>query len=342
MLRGRLHIYGLQRVKGIEEATKAKISAKSSIRELGFHWDYQAEVGEDTDIDNQQHVLEGLQPHGNIQGLILKNFGGKMFPLWTASLRNLVKIELRGCSLCKQVPSLGDLPLLEIIEMVELNNLECIGSEFYGNNVDVAFQALRKLTLDRMPMLEEWSADMNRPAVCFSNLEELCISGCPKFINIPCHLFSIKELTISSIKRSDAESGMRCHPCLIICSTEWNSANTNDLLEKSSESLRNLTLRGLDELRHSPNKLWSLASLKKLEIIECSNLDSDSGGEGFNSQIPLQQVSVKHCKSLRYLPKGLLQKTIVTFELNSCPSLIEADLLNLTSLMNLTISGCPS
>ncbi|KAI8004996.1 putative disease resistance RPP13-like protein 1 [Camellia lanceoleosa] len=147
-------------------------------------------------------------------------------------LQNLVKIELSNCTRCEEIPPLGHLPHLEVVELVGLNNLKCIGHEFYGHNIvvnqdnegivsnscngaaarapTVAFPALRELVLEDMPNLEEWS----RPGVSlssysspdtmkfFSRLEGLYIGLCPHLTTIPGHLLSLQELFFDGNKQN--------------------------------------------------------------------------------------------------------------------------------------------
>ncbi|KAH7867503.1 hypothetical protein Vadar_034299 [Vaccinium darrowii] len=76
----------------------------------------------------------------------------------------------------------------------------------------------------------------------------------------------IEELTISSLCLSDVESRKKDHRSLTIFSACWDWKFIGNLLEKSSNSMRTLTIRGLNELRYWPNILSNLASLEKLEI----------------------------------------------------------------------------
>ncbi|XP_058184130.1 putative disease resistance protein RGA4 [Rhododendron vialii] len=218
-LRGKLQIYNLQEVREREEAEKANMQGKANIQELVYHWAH----GDITEsCVEHEEGLEGLQPHRNLRGLILRGFGGLRFASWmrtrdAQSLQNLVRIELKDCGLCEQIPTLGHLPLLEVVEMDGLHNLNCIGSEFYGLDVGISsnssssraararavFPALRKLTLKNIPKLEKWLDVSLLPAATtnmefFPRLEELSISECPRLITIPGNLLSIQRINISS------------------------------------------------------------------------------------------------------------------------------------------------
>lgn len=355
-LRGKLHVYDLQHVRDKEEAEKAFMFKKANIQELGFHW---GEFGSNS--NNHEDVLEGLQPHGKVLGLILECFQGQRFPSWIMSrdaqvLQNLVKVELRYCKRCERIPPLGHLPDLKVIEIVGFHNLDCIHPEFFGYNAEgvsevVMFPKLRKLTLDDLPNLVKWlSPARTRTTVFFPCLEELNIMGCPQLITIPSHLFSFQELSISFTNISSARNGNMHHPSLTISSSDWESEKIGDLLtdvfENSSESIRKLTIRGLNEWSYLPKDLRNLPSLEELAIIECSNLMSIADErDGFNglTSLSLRRLSIHRCENLTFLPEVLLQQTLVTLKVDSCPKLVMANpykLSSLASLQSLTIRNC--
>ncbi|XP_058183936.1 putative disease resistance RPP13-like protein 1 [Rhododendron vialii] len=168
-LRAKLKICHLQRVKNEEEAKTANMMEKTDIQELVYHWANGDSM--ESHVDHEG-VLEGLQPHKNLKRFVLEYFGGQRIASWMTSrdacfLQNLLTIKLKDCRQCEQVPTLGQLPYLEVVEINGLHNLKCIGSEFYGLDVSSnssssraaragdVFPALRKLTLDNIPKLEK-------------------------------------------------------------------------------------------------------------------------------------------------------------------------------------------
>ncbi|CAL5348108.1 unnamed protein product [Camellia sinensis] len=369
-LRGKLMIYNLERVKGREEAEKANISGKPNTHELGFCWDSPS-TAEDTNRINHQDVLEGLKPHGNLKVFKLKKFEGQSFASWMMSgrdaqlLQNLVKIEISECTRCEQVPPLGNLPHLEVIRMFGLRNLKRIGPEFYGChsvvNHDhdnhgfisgscsgtattatatkapiIVFPALRELYLDDMPDIEEWSglrvsSSSSDTIIIFPLLEWLFIRNCPELTKIPSHLLSSQELIIGQTE------------VLLV-----------DLLEKSGKILTKLTLCNLEELCYLPNNFQNLVSLGDLTIANCPNLrciieeiEEEEEASNCSGLTSLQRLRISHCEELTCLPKGLLQQTLVTLEIEECRKLIieetEEETSNcsgLTSLQRLCILSC--
>uniref|UniRef100_A0A3Q7IDH6 R13L1/DRL21-like LRR repeat region domain-containing protein n=1 Tax=Solanum lycopersicum TaxID=4081 RepID=A0A3Q7IDH6_SOLLC len=69
---------------------------------------------------NDDHVLDGLQPHPNLKTLEVENYFGDIFTSWFSEglLPNLIKLRLSVCKKCKEIPSLGQLKFLRHIEMI--------------------------------------------------------------------------------------------------------------------------------------------------------------------------------------------------------------------------------
>ncbi|KAK9286132.1 hypothetical protein L1049_014513 [Liquidambar formosana] len=192
-LRGKLKIEDLESVKDGEEAKKANLSEKENIHELELNWYWRRESN-----NNDEHVLEGLQPHPNLKSLSISGFGGDKFPSWITSLlplNNLVEIRFKKCHKCEQLPALGQLPFLRELWIEGMSSVECIGREFYGTRNDgasgssstettmVLFPALIKFSMWSMDNLRKWEEAEMTPAtggggvVVFPRLEELSIWG---------------------------------------------------------------------------------------------------------------------------------------------------------------------
>ncbi|KAI8560892.1 hypothetical protein RHMOL_Rhmol04G0291400 [Rhododendron molle] len=373
-LRGRLILYNLQYVKDQEEANRANMSGKTKITELRFHW---ARNYSNSNI-NYNDVLEGLKPHKNLRFLMVNYFGGQRLASWMRSrddqlLQNLVKIKLICCKFCEDIPILGHLPHLAVVEMVRLDNVEIIGPDFYGldertgagrsstvaASATVVFPALRKLTIRGMQKLKEWSDVSSLPSATmsmmefFPRLEELYISKCPNLITIPCHLLRIQEIHIVSddeLSRSDFYK-MVYKPYLII-KVHGDAENLGtlieNLLERSSKFLRHLVIAEFKELCYLPKQLLNLASLELLTIERCPNLMfiGEETVVEFNSCLTsLQELSIRWCSKLRCLRKALLQPTLVRLQITGFSNLTEAspdELRNLTSLQDLVLTNCNS
>ncbi|CDP21362.1 unnamed protein product [Coffea canephora] len=293
-LRGELKIFGLENVSSFESAAKAKLSEKSSIQSLTLKWD---DTNEDCDDDNINSVMEGLQPHPDLKSLAINGFKGSRFPSWMVAkdhlmvlLRNLVHLRLEKLGKCEQVPSLGDLPCLESLWMVSLHNVNRIGAEFYGLDINARrsascsnrdgkpvtlFPKLSRFALCDMKSLEEWSdamvpSDSSSSIKVFPNLQDLRISGLPKLAVLP----DMENLT--------SVTGLRIWECgSLACIRNLNSLTSLEslilgdcpaLLDASldmnnPQSLRTLSISGCDKLNLSlSNNLEKFTSLEELTI----------------------------------------------------------------------------
>ncbi|KAL7209043.1 hypothetical protein ACSBR1_030733 [Camellia fascicularis] len=326
-------ICNLQHVKDMKQAEKANILGKPNICELGFHWD---EDRRESNIDelhlstadiNHESVLEGLKPFSNLKGLILDNFKGRSFAFIVVNQDNegIVSSSCNGAA--ARAPT-------------------------------VAFPALRELVLGDMPNLEEWSgpgvslSSYSSPATVmfFPRLEGLYIGLCPHLTTIPGHLLSLQELFFDGNRRNQFwEIGKTYHPFSsieIFSVSGWKSDILMvDSLEKSSKTLKMLTIRTFYQRCYLANNLQNFASLKVLKIENCADIMSlTKETEASCGLTSLQRLSILHCENLTCLPMGLLQQTLVTLELELCQNLIMAnpdELLSLTSLQSLSILECP-
>ena len=194
-LRGELRIYNLEHVRDKEEAKTANLAIKSTVPKLGFYWSWNRGEGNNNDED----VLEGIQPHPNLKSLKIENFNGEKFPSWLLGSDNirggllffdhLLEICLSCCKKCEKIPTLGHLPSLKVLEIGEMDNVRCIGTEFYssysgegssnsrgGSGSTLLFPALEILVLQNMDNLVEWN-DVTEPTaelgMMFPRLEYL-------------------------------------------------------------------------------------------------------------------------------------------------------------------------
>ncbi|XAR64558.1 hypothetical protein NMG60_11008287 [Bertholletia excelsa] len=361
-LRGKLSIHNLDHVKSKDEAEKANLFEKSKIQELQFHWrSFQDEDTQEHKVtEEEEAVLEGLRPPKNLKGLMIKNFNGKKFASWMISDRvlpyNLVKIKLIDCKNCERIPTLGHLPLLKVIEIKGLNNVRCVGVDFYVQAIDSdnegvklagcsankglavsseIFPALRELILIDMRSLEEWSepplALDGTTVPLFPCLEKLTIENCSKLIKAPCYFPSIKKLTICNIRSMVMEkNGSKLTSLDSLHISNVNELNRDltlvleELLENNEKSLKKLIV-GDKELCHLPNKLQNVPSLEKLHIISCPNLVAitaqsikDAIEACSQGFTSLREFGIVGCEKLMCLPKALLHRFHFLHSLTVC------------------------
>ncbi|XP_049399889.1 putative disease resistance protein RGA3 [Solanum stenotomum] len=106
-LRCELTIKRLQLVVNKEEARTTYLQKKPNIYKLAYLWSHDESEGCEI---NDEHVLDGLQPHPNFT----------KFPSWFTKglLPNLVMLKLSGCKSCKHIPSLGQMKFLRHLELL--------------------------------------------------------------------------------------------------------------------------------------------------------------------------------------------------------------------------------
>ncbi|THF97889.1 hypothetical protein TEA_021899 [Camellia sinensis var. sinensis] len=183
----------------------------------------------------------------------------------------------------------------------------------------VAFPALRELVLGDMPNLEEWSgpgvslSSYSSPATVMfcPRLEGLYIGLCPHLTTIPGHLLSLQELFFDGNRRNQFwEIGKTYHPFSsieIFRVSGWKSDILMvDSLEKSSKTLKMLTIRTFYQRCYLANNLQNFASLKVLKIENCADIMSlTKETEASCGLTSLQRLSILHCENLTCLHMGL-------------------------------------
>ncbi|XP_040368617.1 disease resistance protein RGA2-like isoform X1 [Rosa chinensis] len=334
-LRGTLSIYNLEHVRDGEEAVNAKLVDKKHICKLTLDWKLSRPSN---NIDNEDVVLEGLQPHRNLEILKIKGFMGVKFPSWLLLASNLKEIELAGCNKCEGVPILGHLPNLIHVKMRNMQNLRCLGSEFYGydqisgattsDERKTLFPALRSLLIENAENLIDWmeagevmlTAEKLR---VFPYLEELTLEQCKQLRSAPSHFPSLMKLSIRGV-----ESGM---PIASILSNKLTTLTHLEILRvEGLASLPEGTLRN--------NK-----NLEALHIEDCPEL-SCIAPHGFNCYASLQKLRIWKCPKLRYLSDGPLPLSLKKLEIRDCSSLESVPIIpeqgGLPSLRKLQISKC--
>jgi len=366
-LRGALKICKLEQVRDREEAEKAELSGKG-MNKLVFEWSYY----EGNSSVNSEDVLEGLQPHPDIRSLEIKGYRGENFSSWmsTILLNNLMELRLKDCSNCRQLPTLGCLPGLKIVEIRGMPNVKRIGNKFYssGDSAGVLFPALNKLTLSGMDGLEEWIVPGGEVVAVFPRLEKLSIWKCGKLESIPrCRLSSLVEFEIHGCDELRYFSGefdgfkslqilriLKCPMLASIPSVQHCTAlvqlriyDCRELISIPGDfrelkySLKKLGIEGC-KLGALPSGLQCCASLEELTVIDCSELIHFSGLQELSS---LRSLGIICCDKLISIDwHGLRQlSSLVYLQIITCPSLRdipEDDCLGgLTQLHYLDIGG---
>nr|XP_011468079.1 PREDICTED: putative disease resistance protein RGA3 isoform X1 [Fragaria vesca subsp. vesca]XP_011468080.1 PREDICTED: putative disease resistance protein RGA3 isoform X1 [Fragaria vesca subsp. vesca] len=283
-LKDTLSIYNLEHVRDKEEAEKANLVEKKRVRKLVLTWELSRPSNS---AESDEVVLEVLRPHSNLEFLEINGFMGVKLPSWLMLSNNLKEIELEECRNCKGVPVLGRLPNLVHVKMVGMQNLRCMGYEFYGydnvsDDTKVLFPALKTLDIREARNLLDWMEVPTERVKVFPCLEELTLSGCNQLRSAPSHFPRLKKLVIR-----DMNSGGK-----VIASILSNELTT----------LTNLEIMKVREIACLPEKLLeNNQNLSHLEIRYCEELTCIAPPQS-HCRSTLQELTIERCRKLRCLP----------------------------------------
>ncbi|GKV50299.1 hypothetical protein SLEP1_g57012 [Rubroshorea leprosula] len=335
-LGGKLEIRKLEHVRSKLEASKANLKEKTKLHQLKLCW---SSGNERAVNNNDEEVLESLQPQSNLKSLTIDGYKGNMFPSWMGNdvnssgssflLDNMVELQLTSCNECTCIPSLGLLPFLKVLCIGRMENVRRMGHKLQPGGAESIrlFPALQTLTVDGMERLEEWvevvedAAVGSQGVIVFPCLVQLWIKNCPLLETLSMGGFSshhkLSELLIA-----------QCQKLMAIPTLDGLS------------TLKTFELSGNGGLTSLPIGLGSCISLQFLRIGCCQNLNSIPSMNGLTS---LEDLSLFFCDGLTCLPIGLdscisLQKLEIQF----CPNLISIsdDIKKLRSLRILEIAVC--
>uniref|UniRef100_A0A0E0AJ70 AAA+ ATPase domain-containing protein n=1 Tax=Oryza glumipatula TaxID=40148 RepID=A0A0E0AJ70_9ORYZ len=184
-----LQILRLERATRVD-ALESALSQKVNLREL--------ELCCVNEQDNQEFairdVFEVLCPAPRLVVLKLQKYFGQEYPSWIAEskLPNLQCLELQGCS-CKRLPALGELPQLRSLVLIDLKNLDIVGSELRGrlHANKAAFPRLEKLDFNGLDILLSW-IDLQDSDLPF--LRSVRFVRCWKLESVPSVIWSRTKL----------------------------------------------------------------------------------------------------------------------------------------------------
>ncbi|TMX01721.1 hypothetical protein EJD97_023797 [Solanum chilense] len=238
-LTGSFSLIGLENILNGQSAATANLNEKQGIIELELQWRSHHER------NIEYEILTGLQPHKNLERLLISDYRGTTFPswLWYGPHYMLRSIYLRNCECCKGLPPLGK---LQFLESLTIENMTLLVSAF-TSLVDLGvFPSLKSLVFSTMPQLIGWgSGEYDMP-----QLTDLKFYTCPKLKFLP-------ELSrLSSLK------------CL-----EIEKCEGLDWLPSSSASMESFIIRDSPALSDScqvGGKNWS--TLKTIPFVQIDQL----------------------------------------------------------------------
>lgn len=267
-LRGDLHISGLSNVVHGWDAEEANLKNKENIQNLTLQWFSLDRSFLRLDDESVSEVLERLQPHTNLEVLVIKDYCGIRFAKWMGDpiFSKLVTMSLKECGKCRELPQLGQLPSLRHLTIQLMAGVQSVGYKFCGSKSGTSkgFPMLETLEFRKMYEWEKWSEVEDGD---FPRLRSLTISGCRKLKALP-QIKSLEKLGIHYCEQ------LRKLPPL--------------------SSLQSLKMEGYQNLKHLP-QLPNLSALEMLEIGCCNQLTSVGNLQHLAS---LRKLKVTKCLKL--------------------------------------------
>ncbi|KAJ8646342.1 hypothetical protein MRB53_008090 [Persea americana] len=334
-LRGRICISLLENVANVEEVKEAELRSKQKLRKLELRWkcdDVESRPG-----GAENGVLEGLQPHTNLEVLEITGYCGVAFPRWMgdSSFSNLIRVYLFRCR-CHVLPPFGQLPLLKELHIEELYGLKRVGHELSGDGIVKGFPSLDTLILYSMPDWEEWSGTEGD----ISHVTDVTISYCSKLRELPPLPPTLRLLRILYCER--LASLPRVSTIHSLCLWGCDEVILGSLQHLTS--LSSLNISEFPNLTSLPNGLLlPVTALEKLCISDCTRLMSLSEEVGLQDITSLRVLEIFRCPQLSSLGDGILPTTLHSLTISGCTSLkcLPKGLQKPVSLVFLEIVDCP-
>ncbi|KAH7689345.1 P-loop containing nucleoside triphosphate hydrolase protein [Dioscorea alata] len=308
-LRGWLSIVALEIIHNKKEATKAKLNERHNIKELNLRWNI------DT-VDRckhavQEEVLEGLQPHPNLEQLNIEAYMGSKTPSWllTLALQRLQKLSLIRCRNWACLPAaLGLLPSLKVLHLYDIGNItiECY------NSVPEMFPSLERLKLRRATVSFKSMSSSSRSLTTlgssklFPRLQKLTVHKCDEVNGLLLPMFSTLEILKLKASRGLQSQVPRCLQNL----TSLTSITLFFIKGLTTETTTKIGAQQQQEGRVLPNLkyieikccedksfmrdlLLRVPSLKRLRLYECSPVSLPVVGRlSFLQEIKLKEVEL--------------------------------------------------
>ncbi|GKV38799.1 hypothetical protein SLEP1_g46671 [Rubroshorea leprosula] len=277
-LKGGLEILNLELVKDKSEAEGAKLYEKA-IDELRLLWDSRREL--ELESNHDEEVLEGLQPHSNLQRLVIDNYGGENLPSWMLSSNelfspnnfNLVKLSIRSCRKLNGILVISGLSSLKQLTICYCSELTSV--------VDGAFE---KFSLEQIKILDCPKLQSLR-ATCLPGLKELCIGGFLKELELE------ESLNFNCIHHIHASLEK-------LSLFDWDKLTQLPHQIQHLTALRELQIWEFRKLDALPEWLGNLSSLESLEIMSCQNLKCLPSAEAVRRLTKLKRLRIRDCPGL--------------------------------------------
>ncbi|GAV67029.1 NB-ARC domain-containing protein [Cephalotus follicularis] len=313
-LRGELKIVILENASSSESKDIKYLKAKEYLQSLKLEWS-----GERSETDDDL-MLKCLEPHSNLKQLCVDGFMGVESLPWLSSLTNIVELQLVSCIKFKSLPSLDQLPFLEILCLERLTALEFIKGEVSSN----FFPSLKELYLRNCDELMGWLENEELTSIAFT--EQYLFPSFPPFP----HLSKLMIENCPNLKRMPRYPSL--DEQLYLCNTP---------LEPFLQTLEMTMTTAAPSTSFSSSSSYPLSKLKSLNILR---IEESLPEECLQKLTSLQSLRICYIPKLINLPtKGFRNSTyLCTLDIWGCGKLksLAGVLSNLTALEKLTIENC--
>ncbi|XP_039145404.1 disease resistance protein RGA2-like [Dioscorea cayenensis subsp. rotundata] len=303
-LRGSIMINGLENIDTAEEGMKAKLKEKCHIDVLTLSWKYTADGCKH---DVQEEVLEGFQPHPNLNCLFIEGYMGSKSPSWLMILQKLQTLYLFECRNWARLPAaLGLLPSLVALGLSGINNITIEGDDTVTQMfTSLEFLELKKATVSFEGMLLSSSSSLTT-ASCrklFPRLQSLIVEKCNGVNGLPWKMLSsLKALKINASRGLQGQvpgclQNLNSLTSLKIKGLKIENTNMRAQQQQLGglvPNLRKLNIECCENVGFLLDVLLSIPSLKKLTISKCGGPVSLSSLShlSFLTYISLQEVEI--------------------------------------------------
>ncbi|MED6168475.1 hypothetical protein PIB30_011904 [Stylosanthes scabra] len=322
----------LENVNNSSEALEAKMGNKKHINILELEW---LSDGDTVDVETERDILKELQPHENLKELTIYGYRGELFPDWLglSYYSNITKLRMEGCKSCHRLPSLGQLPSLQHLEIIKLHGLERIGEEFYKNAASchegTPFRSLEKLEFRSMDGWREWHIPDKLDV--FPKLKTLIMNNCPALSGDLSACFpALEQLRICDCEEL-TYSQLRAPKLHTINLNGWQNSMTMAKLHEVRIEHTKQVHSVLELLRHIQPPCF-----QRLIIEDCGSAISILGDYLPTS---LQYLQISRCSKLKF-PEPLEHKLLREIHVDKCDSVTLFPLGALPNLKKLEISNC--
>lgn len=377
-----LAISKLENVVTIEEAQRVRLKEKEMISQLMLNWTRDARrFVEDHDLLGELEPPRMLKWF-KLQGYNSVAFPDWLINIAPHHFPVLSRVNLLNLPKCTCLPPLGQLPRLTFLSLEGMNGITKIDGKFCGGAG--AFPSLKNLYISNMESLEEWQT-MYSCSDCkgvsefmFPMLKRLIIRHCPKLSLKPCPPNKVAHLEIESsdnvisswsIGACASNSSSVSVKTMVVKSCKlplhhWRmvhqlASHSNLTIESCSDigscspdiaqalsSLKELTLKGNDDMPELPNWMGELTCLNSLDIISTRCLELKASRGVMRQFTSLTSLTLRECESIISLPEWFCDlPSLRELNIQKCPSLNNLQGImdeRLTSLESLSVKYCKS